>query len=411
MASLVKVGDVYHCSFRFGGTQFKPSLDVKNRREAENQLAQIEETIRLLKTGRLAIPAGASREETRLFICSGGKLTEKPIVTESYTLCAVIDAYFEASSSDKESSTVAGERIHTTHFLRLLGENTPLDRINTDVLREYAAKRQKEPGQNGKTVSPRTVEKEFRTWSQIWKFAVEQQIVTGESPHKAVRLARSDQPLPFKSWTEIELIIKRGNLTKEQQKAYWDCLFLDEDQVLELLQFFQANARHPFIHPAVAIAAFTGARRSEIIRSEIEDWDFERAFVRLRGRKDSRTHRTTQREVFMHPRLREIMEAWFNGPHPGGRYSIAVMDNGEPRPITESQAHHHFKTTLSGSKWEVIRGWHVLRHSFCSNCARRGVSDPIIDRWMGHQGNEAVKQRYRHFFTSDQQDYMNRLFA
>jgi integrase len=240
---------------------------------------------------------------------------------------------------------------------------------------------------------------------------VQLQIVIGPSPHKEVRLSKSDQLLPFKPWSEIELIIKRGNLSEEEQQIYWDCLFLDETQVQELLTFFQENASYPFIHPAVAIATFTGARRSEIIRSKIEDWDFESGIVRIRGRKDSRTHRTTLRDVVLHPKLREIMQGWFEGQHPGGSHAIAVVENDKPRSITKDQAHHHFKETLSKGKWKVVRGWHVLRHSFCSNCARRGVPDPIIDRWVGHQGNEAVKQRYRHFFTSDQHNYMGKVYS
>jgi len=28
--------------------------------------------------------------------------------------------------------------------------------------------------------------------------------------------------------------------------------------------------------------------------------------------------------------------------------------------------------------WEVLRGWHVLRHSFISNCASRGVDQRLL---------------------------------
>ena len=57
------------------------------------------------------------------------------------------------------------------------------------------------------------------------------------------------------TWDEIETIIKRGGLTDEQQKEYWDCLFLDEKQVLELLGYVREKAEHPFIHAAIGFAA------------------------------------------------------------------------------------------------------------------------------------------------------------
>ena len=40
---------------------------------------------------------------------------------------------------------------------------------------------------------------------------------------------------------------------------------------------------------------------------------------------------------------------------------------------------------VDGSKWQVLLGWHVLRHSFASNCAAKGVDQRLIDEWMGHQ--------------------------
>lgn len=65
-------------------------------------------------------------------------------------------------------------------------------------------------------------------------------------------------------------------------------------------------------------------------------------------------------------------------------------------PVTPSELHKHFRTTLKGSSWEVLHGWHVLRHSFCSNCAAAGVEQRLINDWVGHQTPEMVR-RYRHF--------------
>ena len=266
-------------------------------------------------------------------------------------------------------------------------------------------------------MSPETIKKEFRTFNQIWKMAVAKGYVTGPSPTKGVKLALIDEKPPFMTWDEIETIIKRGGLTEEQQKEYWNCLFLDEKQVLELLEYVRKSAEHPFVYAAIAFAAFTGARRSEIVRSQIEDWDFERGMVRIREKKGSRKKKTTFREVNIHPKLQAIMQEWFKA-HPGGQFAImlpANMANSRnkhpvPSPLTPDQAHDHLHRTLSGGKWKVLKGWHVLRHSFCSNCARNGVPDAIIDAWMGHRGDEDIKKRYRHLFPSDTRGFMESQF-
>jgi integrase len=299
-----------------------------------------------------------------------------------------------------------------------LKENTAFAELDLDALQTYATKRSKEKGLRGRKLSPETIRKEFRTFNQIWKMAVAKGYVVGPSPTKCVKLGLIDEKPPFMTWSEIETIINRGGLTEEEQKEYWDCLFLDETQILELMAYVQKKAEHPFIYAAIAFAAFTGARRSEIVRSQIGDWDFERGIVRIREKKGSRKKGLTFREVNIHPKLQDIVKAWIK-VHPGGQFMIVAPANlansrnkhSLPSPLTPDQAHDHFQRTMAGDKWKVIKGWHVLRHSFCSNCARRGVPDPIIDAWMGHRGDEAIKKRYRHLFPCDSRKFMGTLFS
>jgi hypothetical protein len=75
-----------------------------------------------------------------------------------------------------------------------------------------------------------------------------------------------------------------------------------------------------------------------------------------------------------------VLKEWLER-HPGGQTLFgqeeAVTRSKTKRststPLTRDEAHDHFKRTLAGSKWQVLRGWHVLRHSFASNCAAKGV--------------------------------------
>jgi hypothetical protein len=41
--------------------------------------------------------------------------------------------------------------------------------------------------------------------------------------------------------------------------------------------------------------------------------------------------------------------------------------------FSRDEVNDYVKRTLAGSKWSKLRGWHRFRHSFCSNCADRGV--------------------------------------
>jgi integrase len=152
----------------------------------------------------------------------------------------------------------------------------------------------------------------------------------------------------------------------------------------------------------MVMAAQTGARRSELVRSQVHDFDFDFNIVRLQERKRAKGKRTT-RSVPLSPLARQTMEEWLNQTN--GRYTFGC--NGEP--LTVDIASDHFRRTLTGSKWEKIRGWHVFRHSFISNCAAKGIDQRIIDGWSGHQ-TEAMRRRYTHLFPDAQQAAMVSVF-
>ena len=220
----------------------------------------------------------------------------------------------------------------------------------------------------------------------------------------------------FQTCHEFERKIARGSLTEAQQRDLWDCLFLTREQIADLLDYAQQAARHPFIYPMFVFAAHTGARRSELLRSRIEDVDLEATVVTIREKK--RVHgKATVRTVPLSPRLRSALTEWL-ATHPGGQ---ATFSSGlyvsrsrkhpdQPQSLTRNEAHDHFQRTVGGSKWDLLRGWHVFRHSFCSNCAAQGVDQRIINGWVGHQTEEMVR-RYRHLIPNQQQEAITHVFG
>jgi integrase len=81
-----------------------------------------------------------------------------------------------------------------------------------------------------------------------------------------------------------------------------------------------------------------------------------------------------------------------------------------PTALTKDEAHDHFHRTLAGSKWAVLKGWHVLRHSFISNCAAHGVGQRLIDSWVGHT-TEEMRKRYRHLIPNVEQAAIRSVFG
>jgi integrase len=95
-----------------------------------------------------------------------------------------------------------------------------------------------------------------------------------------------------------------------------------------------------------------------------------------------------------------------------GRMATVSPRTDAPGPgeLTAGEAHDHFKRTLAGSPWRVVRGWHVLRHSFISACAAEGVDQRLIDDWVGHT-TEEMRRQCRHLCPSTQQAALNAVFG
>ena len=201
-----------------------------------------------------------------------------------------------------------------------------------------------------------------------------------------------------------------------QAADLWDCLFLTLPEIEQLLGHVQLHAQHGFLLPMFTLAAHTGARRSEMIRSQLDDLDFDQRIVTIREKKRVRGKSSTRR-VPISPHLSNVLQCWV-ADHPGGRYTFCL--DGEiprsrrkaegPQHLTRNQARYHLVHTLVRSKWQKIRGWHVFRHSFCSNCAARGIDQRIINAWTGHQTEDMVR-RYRHLIPNQQQEAIQQVFG
>lgn len=417
MASLQLVSGHYHISFRFAGRRFKRSLKTSRRDEADARRVRLEETIKLVETGRLEVPGDVS--DIAAFLLSDGKAGQngKPTFPPQGQLKQVFDDFFAAiPDGSLEDSTLTGMHMHERHLLRLLGSDFLIQKLSVDRLQTYVNRRTKERTHYGTFVQPNTIHKELVTLGTVWRWAERTGLVIGTFPRRGVRLPKSDELPPFQTRDEIERQIAQGGLTAAEESSLWDAAYLRRTEIDALLHDVRERGAHPFIYPMVVVAAHTGARRAELLRSRRSDFDFESGVLTIRERK--RVHgRNTTRRVPMSATLRAAISDWFEH-HPGGQatfchpYAIrrSRLRRAVAEPLTGGQAHRHFEKTLKGSKWEKIKGWHCLRHSFISNLASAGVDQRLIDEFVGHT-TEQMRRRYRHLFPDVKQAAIDSVFG
>ena len=410
MASLQKFpSGTFHITIPFGGKRYKRSLKTKDRRTALAIEARVEDTIKLVEQGRIEIPDSA---DVPTFLLSDGKAIHQLEAPQETKLNRLFESYFDSiPTGSLEPATIEMMRMHSRHLMRHLGNRFSLRTLTQAILQSYISKRSKEPGTRGRTVQAATIKKELTTLRGLWKWAVIGELLPNAPiPSVGLRFPISEELPPFQTFETV--LEQTSSLDPESAefKDLWATVFLNQTEIEELLSFVKKNARHAFIYPMFVFAAHTGARKSEILRSQMTD--FGSGLVSVRERKRKKGRKST-RQLPISSCLENAIKQWFK-EKPNSPFTICHAFKSNCRsqpgePLTPSQANKHFKTTVSGSRFKNLRGWHALRHSFCSNAAAKGISQAIIDSWVGHSTPE-MSRRYHHLHPNLSRDAMSSLF-
>jgi integrase len=399
--------------FLYHGKRHSFTIGEVSEKVANDQAGAVDRLLWKLKQGFAAVPPGM---DIVSFVQFDGKVPEgTPTTKAGATLGSLRDAYLSAHRGSLEETTIDGIELHFRHLVRILGDGVPLKSIDQAKLQEYADGRAKMKWRKA-AIRPATIKKELISLRTAWNWGIGAGLSSGRFPPlRQVRLAKADEKQPFQTKGEIERRIARGGLAKAEVKSMWECLFLQTDEIGELLTEVEKHEGPAWVHPMVCFAAYTGARRSEITRALVADIDFDGKTVLIREKKRSHDSRTTRR-VPLTDRLAAVLRAWL-AVHPGGQslfaQSAQVRRSKTKRTaataVTPDEAHDHFKRALAGSKWSCVRGWHVLRHSFISACASKGVDQRLVQEWAGHM-SATMSRRYAHLYPSVQQEALRAVF-
>jgi integrase len=443
MAAVQERNNSFRILFRYLGKQYAFTLGEVPRDEAETKAAQVDYLLLRIKQGFVHLPPGISITE---FVEKDGqvKSPEKAATApHTLTLAQIKDRYLDTHGNGAmEANSLKTTAMHLNHFCRTLGNGFLAQKLALADLQRHVNERAKKK-YRGKNLSPVTLKKEVASLRAAWNWAANMGLVSGPFPGRGLVYAKVDEKPPFMTWQEIEQRIKAGGMTAKQIDELWECVYLRKEEIEQFLVFIKDNAAHPWLYPLVCTAAHTGARRSELLRIEVADVNLESDQILIREKKRSRKQRTT-RHVSLTPFLKSILREWL-AVHPGGKYLFCQAGevigskkrsrttghlDGKKRPsshkgrlatvrgrgavpvlpVTRDEAHDHFKRTLADSKWSVLRGFHVLRHSFISCLAAAGVDQRIIDEFVGHLSDEQ-RRRYRHLIPDVKQQAIAGVFG
>jgi len=444
MAGLQERSGSYRINFRYHGKHHFVTVGKVSEQEARAKSAQVDYLLLRLKQRLIELPPGVGIVE---FVRHDGRTpvptTGHETVAKALNLADFRDRHLDTHRPSLEQTTIDGIELHFKHLIGALGERFPISELKLADLQGYVDIRAKAKGMNGRRLSAATIRKEIVSLRTAWNWGVKMGLVAGRFPNDGLRFAKIDEKPPFMTREEIERRIAAGRLTPEKIKELWNALFLTLPEIEELLGHVRECGTLPWVYPMVCFAAHTGARRSELLRVQIADIDFAGKAILIHEKKRARGKRTTRR-VPLSAFLAEVLKQWL-ASHPGGPYlfcntalversrkrsrttghkdmkSRATTVSGRtagvkerelpsPGPITKDEAHDHLRRSLRGSRWAVIKGWHIARHSFASNCAAKGIDQRLIDRWLGHTTDE-MRRRYQHLIPNQEQQAIGAVFG
>jgi integrase len=436
MASIECRNGSWRVIFRYKNEKRAFTVGEVTAADAAVYKASTEELLRLLNRKLVGLPSGCSIED---FMFHRGKPPEHVASTSNgrkqLTLADLRDAYFRSQEKKLEATTLDGIRLHFDHLTRILGAKVLIPPMQRSDLQRYVDKRADEwidpnvyrkarrekqasakPRRNYKNPRPpkiekpdkpkrhpsaATIKKEIISLRTAWNWARRQLGLAEEFPGTGLDFAKIAESLPFMTWEEAERRIEAG----DDPEQVWDCVYLRPDEIAELLDWVKARPVSPWVYPMLCFAAHTGTRRSEIVRALPSDVDLANSVVTIREKKRDK-RKTTTRRVPMTPFLKDILTDWMVKRAKGK--SLFCKGNG--KEITPREAMNYFDRALRVSKWSVLRGLHVFRHSFISAMASKGIDQRLIDSFVGHC-TEEQRRRYAHLYPDVQQQAMREVFG
>lgn len=423
MAALELRGKRWRVIFCHKGEKHAFNIGEVKSSDAEIFRASTEELLRLLKRNMVTIPPGCTIEQFMFHRGNPPAVMAVPTTTKELTLIALQESYLDSQKRKLEETTLDGIKLHFSHLMRILGPKQSIAGITRADLQNYVEKRSAEwidpevyrkkrlamalakpkrkyvrkiavpkaaeaPHRPKRHPSSATIKKEIVSLRTAWNWARRQVNLREEFPGSSLDYAKTEESLPFLTWAEAEARIFSG----DDPTKVWDCIYLRPIEVAELLEWVKGRPVSPWVFPMFVFAAYTGARRSEIVRVLPSDVDLAGGFVTIREKKRDKRKRTTRR-VPLTPVLKEVIVEWMKERGKGK----TLFCKADRRPITPREATNYFDRALRVGKWNVLKGLHVFRHSFISALASKGVDQRIIDDVVGHS-TEEQRRRYRHLF-------------
>ena len=413
MANLRKRGKFYSIQFWWDGSQKIKPLHLEDEGEAKRIQERVETAIDGLKRGRFPV---ASRlldgghdildiifpNEKTAHLLEGNVAADDGNPLKVSQLVEDYLKHLTIHASDGHR-----RRVHSKlkHLIEITDDRR-VTTLNDDTFDHYITERRKAK------VKPDTINGEMTSFKAMLNWAVETSRID-ILPVKRFPIVKTDGADPFLFKADIDRIAIENSLTGKKVKELGKRMVLVPPDIDELIKLAEEN--EPVLVLPLKLVATTGMRRSEMVRLQKSDFDPTTGQLTVRSGKGSKTKRRTTRTIHVHASILPLLVDHHRALPRREKWLLpqftATKKRASDRPVEDLRAERAARLLtelLSGTEFELLGGWHALRHGFITICVWKGMTFEQISQWTGHIERE-TQQRYTHYSGEASRRLMNDL--
>lgn len=411
MASLRKRGRKYLIQFYWRGEQRSKTLGAVNSSNAQSCKAQVEAALdairhgqhstasRLLDQGFDILDIVFPNEKTAHLLKSNGNRqqqqpgNEKLLGGESLSVGELVPRYLSYLKDHESDGHWRRVKSRLSHLVAFAGGISVMS-LDGELLEAYVAARKLQDTRD------ETRKNEIASIRAMLNWSVE--TGTLESlPVKKFPVIKTDEADPFLFKSDIDLRIAEAASAGEEIDKLANRMVLTPVDIERLVDV--ARRKNELLVLPIRLVACTGMRRSEMVGLRKVDFDPNLGRISVHSGKGSKKKRRTVRNVDVHKSVLPSLRASSASLPNGSGWLFPVFEpttkRTSQRPRIDCRADRAgrlMRDLLADTEFELLGGWHALRHSFITVCVWQGLTFEQISQWTGHIERE-TQERYTHY--------------
>ncbi|MCH7702890.1 MAG: site-specific integrase [Planctomycetes bacterium] len=321
----------------------------------------------------------------------------------------------------------------------LFGEDRRVMSLAGDDLTAYAQER-------ALSVGNTSIKKEVGSLKAAIRWAIDEKLLSS-NPIRRWPTLKTQRQKHFLWKSDIDAVIAEHELKSDAERADFLGemklrLVLTQEDMKALIDL--AREKSPEMVVPLMLVCSTGIRRKELVMLKKSDFDPRRGAITVGSKKQSKTEEVTYRMValpvvvaeavskhhrslpkserMLFPAFSNIDKRYNNRwveyktdadgevkLDETGRKIVRTNRRGETKAarrklpedrLQSEKARRMLNQLIKDTDFELMNGWHCLRHSFISICVSKGLTWEQIAEWVGHVSPRTTRL-YTHFNLVD----------